>query len=76
MIRIEQRETRNLHFIKKHDNEKLLLCVEVRGEYLLIVTLYYVQCTYYGTSAWEDASVDKKIATERIRQFTLTSPKF
>jgi len=31
---------------------------------------------YYGKSAQEDASVDKKIASERIRQFTLTSRTF
>jgi hypothetical protein len=31
MIRIEQREIRNLHFIKMLSKDKLFLCVELRG---------------------------------------------
>jgi len=44
MIRIEQRETRNLHFIKLHSKEKLFLCVELRGEYLLLIATLNIMC--------------------------------
>jgi hypothetical protein len=51
-IRTEERETRNLHFIKIHGKEKLFLCVEVRGEYLLLIaTLNITYVIYYGNSA-------------------------
>jgi hypothetical protein len=44
VISIEQRETRNLHFIKMHSKEKLFLCVEVRGEYLLLIVTLNAMC--------------------------------
>jgi hypothetical protein len=44
MIRIEQRAKGNLHFIKIHNKEKLFLCVEVRGEYLLFIVTLNIIC--------------------------------
>jgi len=44
MIRIEQRETKNFYFIKPHSKEKLFLCMDVRGEYLLFVVTLNIVC--------------------------------
>ena len=44
MIKIEQRETRNLRLTKLHSKEKLFICVEVRGEYLLFIVTLNIMC--------------------------------